>query len=225
MLRGPAAAVNREESVPARERSGYSATMGLLLKPWFAVAVLVAAIGLWAFTVGPWGPWRYERTDVRLKLRGDTYKRQTSITPQFALNGGPATLKIAAAPPKSVLLPRKTLIADVHWQFIPLAPRASGNASGDEGLMSPDLATGPMELLDDHGASLRGRFRLAIGATGNAPMTITAAVTAERGYWYGIPVFWIILAAGLVYLGLNVILLRRQYPPNRPLARQRHEYE
>src|SRR5665647_1505582 len=52
--------------------------MRIVLKPWFAVVVLLAAISVWALTVAPWGP-LHERTAVssRLEVRGDTYRRQT----------------------------------------------------------------------------------------------------------------------------------------------------
>lgn len=48
--------------------------MRIVLKPWFAVVVLLAAISVWALTVAPWGP-LHERTAVssRLEVRGDTY--------------------------------------------------------------------------------------------------------------------------------------------------------
>jgi hypothetical protein len=55
---------------------------------------------------------------------------------------------------------------------------------------------------------------MSVGATSNTAATITATVTELRGYSLGIPVFWIILLVGAAYIGLNVVLQRRQYPPN-----------
>jgi hypothetical protein len=194
--------------------------MKVLLKPWFAVALLAVAVAVWAFTVGPWGPWRYETTSVRLETQGTAVARQSARSPQLSLNGGPATLKVSAAPAAST-----TLIADVRWRLIPTPSRHSQAASGDEGLMSPDLVAGPYDLKDDLGLEPSGGFRLDVSAASDAPALIVATIAEERGYWFGVPAFGLILAAGLAYVGLAVALERRQYPPNPPLARQRHEFE
>jgi len=80
--------------------------------------------------------------------------------------------------------------------------------------MYPALDTGAMNVAYAFGARPRGGFRMSVGATSDTAATITATVTELRGYWLGIPVFWIILLLGAVYIGLNVVLQRRQYPPN-----------
>ena len=64
--------------------------------------------------------------------------------------------------------------------------------------MYPALDTGAMNVAYAFGARPRGGFRMSVGATSDTAATITATVTELRGYW----------------LGINVVLQRRQYPPN-----------
>jgi len=189
--------------------------MRIVLKPWFAVVVLLAAISVWALTVAPWVP-LHERTAVssRLEVRGDTYRRQTVISPPFSLSGGPSTIRILATPSTSASSASGALIANVSWQLIPIKTRDTRPIGEDVGLMYPALDTGAMNVAYAFGARPRGGFRMSVGATSNTAATITATVTELRGYWLGIPVFWIILLLGAVYIGLNVVLQRRQYPPN-----------
>jgi hypothetical protein len=201
--------------------------MRIVLKPWFSVVVLLVAIAVWAFTIGDWGPWHVQTAaSSRLQLRGDTFTRQTVTSPPFSLSGGPATLRVSASPATSAASSGQTLIVDAQWSLLPASPRKTGAMGGDEGLLSPTLDTGPMSLAGiEDGSNPRGGFRMRVSASSNANATITATVTELRGYWHGIPVFWIILAAGVAYIGLNVILLRRQYPPNSIVVPQRHEHE
>ena len=186
-----------------------------MLKPWFSVVVLLAAISVWAFTVAPWGP-PHERTAVssRLEVRGDTYRRQSVTSPLFSLSGGPSTIRILAAPSTSASPASSALIANVTLRLIPTGTPERRSLGEDEGLMSPTLDSGAMNLADAFGARPRGGFRMSVGATSNTAATITATATELRGYWLGIPVFWIILLVGAAYIGLNVVLQRRQYPPN-----------
>jgi hypothetical protein len=197
--------------------------VGIILKPWFAVVVLVAAVGVWAFTIGPLGAWHEHTTSTRLDLRGDTYQRQTATSPAFSLSGGPTTLKISAAPSAGA-----SLIADVSWKLIPTPPRGAPPRGGNEGLMSPKLEAGPYNLANDLGVDPSGGFRLRISATSDSAASITATVTQQGGYWRGIPVFWIVLLAGIVYIGITVVLMRRQYAANPAVVgrlHQRHELE
>ena len=197
--------------------------MGIILKPWFAVVVLVAAVGVWAFTIGPWGAWHEHATSTRLELRGDTYQRQTATSPAFSLSGGPTTLRISAAPSADA-----SLIAAVSWELIPTPPRGAPPRGGTEGFMSPKLEAGPYNLADDLGVDPSGGFRLRMSATSDAAASITATVTEQGGYWHGIPVFWIVLLAGIAYIGITVVLMRRQYAANPAVVgrlHQRHEFE
>ena len=197
--------------------------MGIILKPWFAVAVLVAAVGVWAFTIGPWGAWHEHATSTRLELRGDTYQRQTATSPAFSLSGGPTTLRISAAPSADA-----SLIAAVSWELIPSPPRSAPPRGGAEGFMSPKLEAGPYNFADDLGVDPSGGFRLRLSATSDAAASITATVTEQGGYWHGIPVFWIVLLAGIAYIGITVVLMRRQYAANPAVVgrlHQRHEFE
>ena len=203
--------------------------MRLLLKPWFAVVVLLAAVAIWAFTIGPWGPAHGDRTAVvlRLALHGNTYKRRTATSAMFRLGGSPAILTISAAPAPEASPTSVSLIADVGWDVVAMPPREEASLSGDEGLMSPALTTGGIAIANEAGRSPRGSFRMRISALSDIPATITATISEPggNGYLFGVPVLWIIIAAGVAYIGLTVVLLRRQYPPNPPLARLRHEYE
>jgi hypothetical protein len=189
--------------------------MKLLTKPWFAVVVLLAAVAVWIFTVGPWGPWQTRTVATsRLDLRDQTYRRRASTSPAFALHGGPATIRIAAAAAQSTSPTGVTLIADVRWSFIPTRSGETRSLGDDEGLMSPALDTGPVELSAPLDPNPRGAFRMRVSAISNAPATITTTITELRGYWHDVSVIWIILVAGAAYIGLNVMLKRRQYPPN-----------
>ena len=199
--------------------------MGIVLKPWFAVVVLVAAVGVWAFTVGPWGPWREHTTSTRLELRGDTYQRQTATSPSFSLSGGPTTLRITATPSAGGSPASRPLIADVTWELIPTPPRGAHSTGGNEGLMCPKLEAGPYSFANDLAVDPSGGFRLRMSATSDSAASITGTVTEQTGYVYGIPVFWIVLLVGIAYIGLTVVLLRRQYAPNPLVVRQRHEFE
>jgi hypothetical protein len=174
--------------------------MGVITKPWFAIAVVLAAIGVWAFTIGPWGSWHERTTSTRLVLRGDTYRRQTLVSPAFSLNGGPATLRIKAVPPAG-----KSLMASVRWELIPTTPAADAAEQGSAGLTSPNLETGPYELGNGSGRHPGGGFRLRLSAAADSAAAITAAITEQRDFWHGIPVYGIILLAGVAYIGLTVV--------------------
>ncbi len=108
-----------------------------------------------------------------------------------------------------------------------MPPGTGTSLSGDEGLMSPTLTTGGIAIANEAGRSPRGAYRMRISALSDSPATVTATISEPggNGYLFGVPVFWIIIAGGVAYIGLTVVLLRRQYPPNPPLARLRHEYE
>jgi hypothetical protein len=203
--------------------------MRLLLKPWFAVVVLLAAVAIWAFTIGPWGPAHGDRTAVvlHLALHGSTNERRTATSAVFRLSGSPAILRISAAPAPEASPTTVSLIADVGWDVVPMPSRMGASLSGDEGLMSPALTTRGIAITNEAGRSPRGSFRMRISALSDVPATITATVSEPggRGYLFGVPVLWIIIAAGVAYIGLTVVLLRRQYPPNPPFARLRHEFE
>jgi len=136
------------------------------------------------------------------------------ISPPFSLSGGPSTIRILATPSTSASSASGALIANVSWQLIPIKTRDTRPIGEDVGLMYPALDTGAMNVAYAFGARPRGGFRMSVGATSDTAATITATVTELRGYWLGIPVFWIILLLGAVYIGLNVVLQRRQYPPN-----------
>jgi len=101
--------------------------MRIVLKPWFAVVVLLAAISVWALTVAPWGP-LHERTAVssRLEVRGDTYRRQTVISPPFSLSGDPSTIRILATPSTSASSASGALIANVAGSSSPSRPVTRG---------------------------------------------------------------------------------------------------
>jgi hypothetical protein len=193
--------------------------MGIFMKPWFATAVFVAAVGFWAFTVAPWGLWHEQTTSTRLELRGDTYQRQTAASPEFSLSGGPTTLMIAAAPSVG-----DSLMAAVSWELIPTPPRAGAVERGNEGLVSPYLESGTYDFASDLGVDPNGRFRLRLSAASDAAASITATVTEQRGYWHGVPVYGIVLLAGIAYIGLTVVPRRRRYQAD-PLivVGQRHE--
>ena len=180
--------------------------MGIFIKPWFATAVFVAAVGVWAFTIGPWGLWHEQTTSTRLELRGDTYQRRTAASPEFALSGGPTTLMISAAPSVG-----DSLMAAVSWELIPTPPRVGAVERGNEGLVSPYLESGTYDFASDLGVDPNGRFRLRLSAASDAAASITATVTEQRGYWHGVPVYGIVLLAGIAYIGLTVVPRRRRY--------------
>lgn len=193
--------------------------MGIFIKPWFATAVFVAAVGVWAFTIGPWGLWHEQTTSTRLELRGDTYQHQTAASPAFSLSGGPTTLMIAAAPSVG-----DSLMAAVSWELIPTPPRVGAVGRGHEGFVSPYLESGTYDFANDLGVDPNGGFRLRLSAASDAAASITAIVTAQRGYWHGVPVYGIVLLAGIAYIGLTVVPRRRRYLAD-PLivVGQRHE--
>ena len=200
--------------------------MRILLKPRFAVLVLMAAMSVWAFTVGPWGSLR-ERTAAssRLEVRGDTYKIQSVISPTFSLSGGPSTIRIVAAPGTGASPDGSSLIASVSWRLVPAGTCASPAALIHQGFMSPELDSGATDLADVMGSDPSGRYRMSLAAKSDTSATITATLVAQRGYWRGIPVWYFILLAGVVYMGIAVWWKRREYPPSTWLSphAQRHE--
>ena len=197
----------------------YALRIGIFMKPWFATAVFVAAAVVWAFTIGPWGLWHEQTTSTRLELRGDTYQRQTAASPEFSLSGGRTTLMISAVPSVG-----GSLMAAVSWELIPTPPRVGAVERGNEGLVSPYLESGTYDFASDLGVEPNGRFRLRLSAASDAAASISATVTEQRGYWHGVPVYGIVLLAGIAYIGLTVVPRRRRYQAD-PLivAGQRHE--
>lgn len=133
-------------------------------------------------------------------------------------------MRISATPSAGASPASRSLIADVSWELIP-TPRGAHPTGGNEGLISPKLEAGPYNFANDLGVDPSGGFRLRMSATSDSAASITATVTEQGGYWYGIPVFWIVLLAGIAYIGLTVVPLRRQYAPDPLVVRQRHEFE
>lgn len=204
----------------------YALGMKFLQKPWFAVVVLLAAVTVWAFAIGPWAV-RHGRTaaGARLVLRSATYTRQSVTSPPFSLTGIPATVRISAAPAAGASPAGGTLIASVHWQFVPTESGEAGAVSGSDGLMSSNGDPSSLSAAHRLETHPRGEYRLRVGATTSEAATITTTVVEQPAHWRGLPALWVILLLGVGYVAATVELLHRQYPPAPPLARQRHEYE
>lgn len=88
--------------------------------------------------------------------------------------------------------------------------------------------TGPIALGGTTGSGLHGKYRLRISTMLLSPGTISAILSEQRGYRRGyvagVPIFWLILLAGGIYAGFNVMLLRRQYPPSPMVIAPRREH-
>jgi hypothetical protein len=187
--------------------------MRVLVKPWFATVVLVVALGMWGLTVSPWGRW-HTRQVVSQRIVAGT-QHVDALSSPFTLNGGPSTLTFTA----------RDVIADVRWAFVRAGGHGPAGPRGGTTLMPPGIAIHQTRLDERTDRGPRGTFRLRLSAESSPPRTlITATVTETRGYVAGVPVFWGILFAGVAYIGLAILLLRRQYPPNPLVIAQHREY-
>jgi len=196
--------------------------MTVLLRPWFAVMVLLVTAAVWAFTLGPWGQRRGERAPIstRLELRGDTYKSETATSAPFDLSGNPLTLRITGAPSQ-----RSSLIATVEWRLIPGRPSAEPPIGGSQGFMNDQLDTGTLSLAEEYGTIPRGTYRMRVSAVGStaATITVTVAEPSRRGYPQAAAVIGVVVVVGVAYIGLSVFLLRRRFQPNPLVNVQRRD--
>jgi len=193
--------------------------MRLMLKPWFAVVVVLVVLLVWAVTIGPWGPSRANsRTALawHVDVSAHPTARHVALSPPFALTGDPAHLRFFASPPSGGKGASGFPIADVQWSVIRSGSRGA-RLSGDSGLMPAAPDSGSIRLGSAKGSGLHGTYHLRISARLTSPGVIGATIAERRDSQLsvaGVPVFWLIVLAGAAYVGFAVIILRRKYPPN-----------
>jgi hypothetical protein len=194
--------------------------MAVLRKPWVAWVVVLAVVAVCGVTLGPM---RDRSHSVRVDLSGSAGARRQAASPTFSLGGGPATLTVSATPSAARAGDGSVIVA-VDWA---LMPQTSGVrvTSGSDGLMSPTLVAGPTDLRDDAGATLSGRYRLAVNAAGYQASTVTTTVTEHGIYWHRVPILWVVVLAGVACVIIAGALSLRGRPRSRALPHQRRELE
>lgn len=178
--------------------------MARLRSPWWLIAALVVALALWAFTIGPWGPWHWRTAGVqRVLLHGRAGHYRTRIDKDVTLRGGGLRLRVAAAP-----LPNRAgrlpadFFADVRWWVgVPETRTEAARwiAQGAEGLWGDHTAVQirlqPVEGRP-HGPASLG---VKAAASSRAMVKVTLLETADvvRGFpVVGVIVFvWLVIFA------------------------------
>jgi len=186
--------------------------MERLRSPWLLGLALVAALGLWVVTIGPWGPWHWRQvTAVRIVLHGRPGIYHTRISPWATLRGGHLRLRIVAAPVPSShadALP-SDFFGDAEWWVTNTPSREPGALrhrvdGGAEALLGADPArvvdVTPAEGRVVYGAS---RLGLKVGTSRRAEVTATLSETTDAVQ--GFPVVGIIVFAWLVAFAAQTI--------------------
>jgi len=186
----------------------YSDGMARLRSPWWLIMVLVVALAVWAFTIGPWGPWHWRTAGAeRYVLRGRPGHYRTRIDDDVTLRGGRLRLHVSAEP-----LPLRTgvlpndFFADVRWWVgVPKTRTAEAHsiATGAEGLWGTKQAA--LVVLDPIEGRPHGPARLGVRSAASSRATVTVTLQETADVVRGFPVVGVIVFVWLVAFAVQSI--------------------
>jgi hypothetical protein len=176
----------------------------------FAITVVVCLAA--ALTIGPLGPRSWWHTVIvqSLTVKGMAGEEQSAVSGPVSLDGGSTKVRVTARP---VASSGQTLLPADFLGSVQAVFEMPGSDPIELGVFSFMNGVTPTEAELSGDELPGGEGRLRISASSNHDAAITATIT-QRPKPGDMPVFWAIVAAGVVYVGVAVELLRRRFPPN-----------